>query len=170
MVDVATVTGIVGALGAGSVIGSYVAGGKDRRLSRAAVLKSIETLELERWGPVTWLDFRLHSIELLSAALVAQLPRELVMEYVVLARTAAELSDDNYRQSPPDDKTANGIDGHVSDMVRDGARLVTAVAWSPRPVALARASFGLRALRSKEAGITAEDFKRHLKSAREVVV
>ena len=146
MVDAGTVTAVMSALGVGSLVGTYVTVNKDRRASRAAVLQKIQQVELERWAPVNWLKLRAYSSELSAAALVAQLPRSVVAEYLALAHAAAGLSQDNADERP-DDEYSGGVNSQIADLASQSARLMTAVTWAPGPLAGLHAWLGLRRLR-----------------------
>jgi len=165
MIDAAAIAAAAGALGLGSVVGAYIAGGKDRRAARAAVLDHIREIEFERWAPTDWLKLRRHTTALTAGALVAQLPREVVAEYVALVQAAAQLSQENY-EADPESEYANGINGKVADLVESAARLVIVVAWSSRPIALVRAALGIRRIRQLESTIDEQSFSNRLHSAR----
>lgn len=132
------------------------------------MLRKIQALELERWAPVDWMRMREHSTELSAAALVAQIPRSVVAEYLTLAHAAARLSDDNAEEDP-EDEYSGGIRSEIADVVREGARLVIAVAWAPRPIAWARARVGLTRLKRAESALPgANGFGRRLEATREM--
>jgi len=168
VLDASTVTALLGALGVGSLVAAYVTANRDRRASRAAVLRKVQAIELERWAPVDWLKMREHSTELSAAALVAQLPRSVVSEYLALAHAAATLSQDNAERDP-DDEYSGGISSEVAELAREGARVVIAVTWAPRPFARVRAWLGLRRLqRAEKAANDLESFGSRLKTARQL--
>lgn len=126
---------LVGGLGVGSVIGNYIGAGRSRREVRSAVLKELAAVERARWigdDSNDWQAFRdsLHSLE--TSALVARVPRLAVQHYIVFASAARHLSYDSYQESGgSEDMGAGGINGHFARDVRDVARILTSLAWSP---------------------------------------
>jgi hypothetical protein len=68
--------------------------------------------------------------KLQTAALIARLPRDAVWEYSVLGQAARWSSDEAWeRDADPD--WGGGIDGHLAGAVREAARAVAVMAWSP---------------------------------------
>jgi len=84
--DLGTVTSLVGAVGLGSVLVQWIAGGKDRRSARAEALAALSALEVARWvserrSKAAFLEaFRTFE----AACLVARLPRRIVTPYLEL--------------------------------------------------------------------------------------
>lgn len=165
MINAGDAATLVGALGLGSVLGAFVTGARDRRSARAAVLEHFRAIELERWAPTDWHELRRHTTALTAGALVAQLPRQVVTEYMALAHVAARMSQDNYDKDPKFEY-ANGIDGEVAELVEAAAHLIVTVAWSARVLAPLRAANGLRHMRQLEARIDRRGFVDEVESAR----
>lgn len=130
--DVATVVALIGALGIGSIVGQYVAGAGQRRQTRAEVLRALGRVESARWaGPdEPEVPFRQAIRELETAALLARLPRDLIVHYKVLAQAGHWLSTESWDEYP-DPEFGGGIEGHFADVIWDAAADVSQLAWRP---------------------------------------
>ena len=126
---------LLGALGAGSVIGTWLGGGRSRREMRSAVLNAIAVTETKRWATdpdsTDFGEFVNAIRDLETAALVARIPRRAVHHYAVLAHTARHLSDDDVDYFPGDTDFWGPIDGYFDTLVRDAADVLTRLAWRP---------------------------------------
>ncbi|MHA6626250.1 hypothetical protein ACU61A_12515 [Pseudonocardia sichuanensis] len=157
------VVSVLGALGIGSVIGQWVAGGKDRRAARAAVLDKLGAVEAARWfGSDRTADSEklVAAIrELETAALVARVPRAAVVPYAQLAAAGLWYMHDEVERTGDDDYAA--ISMPVSDTIAGAAEVVSRAAWSTPAV---RWFWFSRALRTNRRAIDAIDEERFLRS------
>lgn len=158
---------LLGGLGAGSIISQYANSGKARRELRSAVLEAIVRLEQERWAhehdSADYPKYIAALRGLETAALVARIPRDAVLHYVVFADTARRLSEDEFREFD-DDLWAGPIDGYFDNLVRDSARLLTTLVWSPwrsKPTRWTK----LRALRKRGLEFDGADIRWRLAAA-----
>ncbi|BBX25715.1 hypothetical protein [Mycolicibacterium alvei] len=126
---------LLGALGAGSVIGNWFGGGRSRREVRSGILRAIATTETKRWATdpdsTDFGDFITAVRDLETAALVARIPRLAVRHYVVLAHAARQLSDDGVDYFRDENDFWGPIDGYFDTLVRDSADVLTRLAWRP---------------------------------------
>jgi hypothetical protein len=133
------VVSVLGALGVGSVIGQWVAGGKDRRAARAAVLDKLGAVEAVRWyeGDRTADSEKLVAAirELETAALVARVPRAAVVPYAQLAAGGLWYMHDEVERTGGDDDMA-ALSWPVSDAIHGAAEIVSRAAWSPPAIRL----------------------------------
>lgn len=113
-----------------SVLGPIVAQRRERRDTRADVLRAISTLETTRWAPREWDDFRKGVSTLWAAALVANAPRALVAEYIQLAYVARRASERSWEELP-DEEHSGGIPGDLASLTRDAAATVIDHIWHP---------------------------------------
>ena len=132
MIDLGSAAALLGTLGIGSVVGQYLSDAKDRRTARAEVLHALSVVESARWAPRLEGEpsFRDASRQLQTAALIARVPRRLLVEYLTLAQAAAWLSAESWRESGGDEY-GNGIDGYLGDSVRFGAQGLADLIWAP---------------------------------------
>jgi hypothetical protein len=145
------IASVLGALGIGSVIGQWIAGGKDRRAARAAVLEKLQAVEVARWltddksEAEENMRLRAAGRELEIAALVARVPRAAVIPYVQLAPAGLWILHGKIEHGEhPDDAW---IQQDMSDAVRDAAEIVSKAAWSSRPARRLWLPWRLRATR-----------------------
>jgi hypothetical protein len=124
---------LIGALGIGSVLGTWLTGGQARREVRSKVLAALAETEQKRWaGDGNYHEFNIAVRRLETAALVARVPRKVVLHYVVLAQTANYLSRENYEELGGDeDMGAGAINGYYAGHVRDAAEIITLCVWRP---------------------------------------
>lgn len=156
--DVATVASLVGALGVGSVLGQWLSGGRDRRAARAAVLDALREVETARWAPAKpeKPTFVQATRELETAALLARIPRKYVRFYLHVADAAHTLSQQSWDDYPDEEDGGGAISAVFADAVREAARLVTDVTWSPYvlrvryPVRLARLDKTMNAIEDQQ--------------------
>jgi hypothetical protein len=129
-IDVSTIASLVGAFGIGTAIPQWLAASKDRRAARAAALRAMSEVEHARWvdGPDKQPSFRETLRDFETAALIAQLPREPVQTYLVLAWAAFLTSASNYELVEMPE--GGSIDAHLAKAVRDAAGLLSKVAWA----------------------------------------
>ena len=130
-IDVAGLAG--GALGgavATSILGPVVAQRRERRDTRADVLRAISNLEIARWAPREWDGFRQGVSALWATALVANAPRTLVGEYIQLAYVARRTSESSWLEMP-EEGHGGGIPPVLSDLARDAAEMVIDHVWHP---------------------------------------
>jgi hypothetical protein len=131
--DLATLAvSLVGVLGVGTAAAQWVGGSKDRRAARAEALRTLAEVENARWAATPEADhptFRRAARDFQTAALIARLPRPVVNTYVVLATASHGLSVED-AEVYPDEEVVGSIDGHLDELVRDVARLLTDAAWS----------------------------------------
>jgi hypothetical protein len=157
------VVSVLGALGIGSVIGQWVAGGKDRRAARAAVLDKPAAVEAARWvGDDPGDDnvkLRTAIRELETAALLARVPRAAVVPYAQLAAAALGYMHGEVEQTGSVDYA--GITMRMSDTIIGAAEVVSRAAWSPPAV---RWLWLRRALRANRRAVGAIDEKAFLSS------
>lgn len=132
MPDIATAASLASALGAGGLIGQWYGGGKDRRSTRAGVLKALSEVEHARWysdrDPQGVERLRAAIRELESASLIARVPRSVVVPYAQLAHVGWEITAEaDDRRGDPEYASQTMA---VSDLVRDSAETVSRAAWS----------------------------------------
>ncbi|WP_100514693.1 hypothetical protein [Mycobacteroides abscessus] len=129
------VVSLLGAVGAGSVIGNWFGGSRSRRELRSGVLNAIAVTETKRWASdpdsSDFGDFVTAIRDLETAALIARMPRQAVHHYVVFARAARLLSDDNVEYLPGEEDFWGPIDGYFDTLVRDFAEVLTRLVWRP---------------------------------------
>ncbi len=145
MVDIGSTAALLGALGVGSVAGQYLSGAKDRRSARAEVLNALSAVESARWAPHTEGEpsFRVAAHQLQTAALVARVPRALLVEYLQLAQAASWLSILDWEDGP-DSEFAGSINTEFSNAVRQAARSLSDVIWASPSVRWLTQYRGLR--------------------------
>jgi hypothetical protein len=116
------------------VAGSYVSGGSQRQAFRRDFLNTLKVVERERWAYVDSESDRFLDAcrDLESTALVARMPRDLVLQYLVLARTAWLVSSNSLDTGPLDDDEGNsgGVISELATLVRDAAEDLARIAWS----------------------------------------
>jgi hypothetical protein len=132
-VDLAQLVG--GALGgaiASSVLGPWIAQGRDRRDLRANVLQQLALVEERRWASPTqpWDPFRDAAQALRAAALVSRAPRELVDLYLRLATVARVASERSLQEVPPHEG-GGAINSDLNELVQDAAAYLTDHLWTP---------------------------------------
>lgn len=130
--DIAGVVSLVGVLGIGSIAGQYLAGGGQRRQTRAEVLRALGQVEAARWAGTgkPEVPFRQAARDLDTTALLARLPRVAVVHYKELAQAGLWVSTDNW-EDDPDPEYGGGIDGRFADIIQEAASEVSHLAWSP---------------------------------------
>lgn len=127
---------IVQLLGAGTIGGvltQYISRAAERRGARARVVQTLSAVELSRWAgsePEDGKDFNHAATELVSAAMVAGMPRALVSEYLTLARAALWESQKSWNEYP-DPETGGGIPLEFADVVQLSARHLASALWHP---------------------------------------
>jgi hypothetical protein len=131
---ISSTVALLGALGAGSVLGQYVGSAKDRREARANVLAALAQTESTRWAgedTASESEFLNAMRTLQTAAFVARLPRGMVWEYAALTQAARWLSVEEWDRTG-DPEFGGGIDAYLADAVREAARAIAVVTWSSR--------------------------------------
>lgn len=144
----ADLTALLGALGVGALISTWVSWAKDRRGARADVRRALAEVERLRWArnPATepeeferesmalWVARR----DLAVSAMLAGLPREPVDHYVRLAAvsfTASKETWERQNRTPGSAKPEPGqrgpIESPVSEAVDDGRDLMIDMIWRP---------------------------------------
>lgn len=129
---------LVGGLGIGSAvsttISTYLTSGQSRRTGRGAVLAALSEVEEARWaGPddnITYSTFLTKCRALETAALIARVPREAVMQYLIYAHAARMCSQDNWDQHGVEE-VGGFVDPEVDKSVREAAAVLTGVIWRP---------------------------------------
>lgn len=134
--DLSLIASVLSAAGVGSIVGSAISQGKDRRESRARVLGAVHVTEEERWAPSREGALMAALRELETSALVARMPQAVVRQYIILARAAAEASAESFEQSGGDPEFGSGIETEFARLVRDSARLIVKTAWRPSTAVL----------------------------------
>lgn len=124
------VAGTVGGALVSSVLGPLITQGRERRDTRAEVLRSVGDVERARWAPVEHKDFRAAIINLRAAALVAGVDREAVDRYARLAQVAQRMSE-NFWEMKPDPEFGSGISAELDELTRGAAMLLTDSVWHP---------------------------------------
>ncbi|MCG5441309.1 hypothetical protein NIE79_001431 [Micromonospora sp. NIE79] len=128
-----SIVGALGTLGIGSILGQWLAGGKDRREAQARVLEALGKMEHSRWAPHGEKPAFLESARALeTAALLGRIPRGYVRFYLSLADAAHSLSYSSWNDYPDEDEGGGGINSKFADLVREAARLLADVSWSGR--------------------------------------
>lgn len=117
----------------GSIATHYLTTGRERREIRSTAMHKLGDVEQIRWaGDYSRKEFRIALRELETAALIAQLPRDLVLLYKLLAETARTLSENDLEENHGQDEDyAGGIDGMFAAIVRDTAATMSRAIWSP---------------------------------------
>lgn len=133
MIDTATIVALLGALGAGSVIGQWFAASKDRKTARAAVLKELAAVEEARWASgnpekdATQFQAAIRQLE--TAALIGRVPRIAVLPYVQLAAAALWTTQERVEERGFDPEAAY-LDAAMAVLVLDAAEIVSMAAWT----------------------------------------
>lgn len=124
---------IVGGGFIGSLATHYLTTGRERREIRSEVLHKLSDTEQKRWAGLYKRDqFRDALRDLETAALIARLPRDLVLLYKLLAQTARNLSEADIEDDPTKHEAfAGGIDGKFATIVRDTAADMSRAIWAP---------------------------------------
>lgn len=136
MPDLATViplaVSILGALGIGSAFGQWIAASKDRRANRAAVLDKLRRVEELRWtdtGDLTGGPTLLSAVrDLEVAALLARIPRSVVLQYGQLAVAGLWTMHDDIESGKHPEEV--GLDIDMSNAIHAAAEVVSRAAWS----------------------------------------
>jgi hypothetical protein len=133
MIDIAQVTSVLTAAGFGSILGSMLAQGKDRRLARAEALKAVNAVERLRWAPTEWDEFVTATHDASAALLLAQVPQRLSRGYLEVAFFAYFLSTGAWVDQTDVDPEQRipQVSGGVSKAVRSAARVVVTALWHP---------------------------------------
>jgi hypothetical protein len=122
--DASTIVSLIGTLGFGSVIGPWAGVSKDRKTSRAAVLKELANVEQLRWHvDAPKLASAIRGLE--TAALIGRVPRSAVRPYVQLATAAMWIIQDEVEIDREPRLT-----GEMDDVVIDAAEIISDAAWS----------------------------------------
>lgn len=133
--DIATLASLATALGAAGAVGQYVGASKDRREVRSAFLDAVGAVEDTRFAKTPngedYPEFVAALRGLETAALIARIPERAVHHYVVLARAARYYSDGTVAYDPVDEDFFGSISPEFDAVLRDTARLLTTLAWSP---------------------------------------
>lgn len=133
-VDITTAISLIGALGIGSIATQFLSRGPDRRAARARALEALGDVEQARWAPHDPGEptFVQASRTLQTAALLAQIPRGPVIEYLIQAQAAQWMSVESFRQLP-DPEYGGGINANVANVVRDSAQSLSQIIWASSP-------------------------------------
>ncbi|MGU3651850.1 hypothetical protein [Mycolicibacterium sp. A43C] len=133
--DLATLASLLTALGVGGGVGQYIGASTARREVRSAFLNAVAAIEDTRFAKAPngedFPKFVDAVRELETAALIARIPEQAVHHYVVLARAARYYSGATVDYDPIDNDFYGDIDFVFDAIVRDTARLLTTLAWSP---------------------------------------
>jgi hypothetical protein len=169
--DVPTIVSLAGALGVGSIIGQLVAGGKDRRSARAAVLQALNDVETARWAPAAKgkPSFADSAHALRGAALIAQIPRNPVHLYLLLAQVAHWESLEGFEQSN-DPEFGGGISAALSEVVREAGRVLVAAIWSPPGMRWLRSKRGVAKVEARFAAIKDRRVQEKMQRARKLMI
>ncbi|MDN5929605.1 MAG: hypothetical protein L0I24_00820 [Pseudonocardia sp.] len=126
------IVSIVGALGVGGLIGQWYASGKDRRAARAALLTCLGDVEDARSHRDGWaidnprLSQAIRKLE--TAALIANVPRSVVVPYAQLA--TAGLWHTEYEVNLAGDPEAASLPPAMAEATRNAAAIVSRAVWS----------------------------------------
>lgn len=170
-VAVPLVVSVLGALGVGSVIGQWFAGGKDRRAARADVLAKLGEVEQARWyedGPDTDGPRLLAATRALeTSALIARVPRTAVLPYAQMATAGlwAMQNDVEVRGDPE----WVGLEVGVADVITGAAEIVSRAAWSSPVLRWLWLGHALRANQRQTKALTSRKFTTSLEQARRTV-
>lgn len=129
---------LLSGLGVGTVVSTtvstYLTSGQSRRTGRGAVLAALSGVEETRWaGPeenISYSTFQTKCRALETAALIARVPREAVMQYLVYAHAARMNSQDNWDEHQVEE-VGGFVDPAVDKNARDAAAALTNVIWRP---------------------------------------
>lgn len=128
------IVSILAALGAGSVVGHWVAGGKDRRAARATALERLGAVEEARWvekgRDEDHTRFRTAARQLEAAALIARVPRRAVILYLQYAEAALTSVHQEIEDRGGDPYRQVGISVGSDEVVAQAASVVSRAAWS----------------------------------------
>ncbi|MCZ4277744.1 hypothetical protein [Rhodococcoides yunnanense] len=133
--DISGVALIIGALGIGSFAGQYLIGSQQRRQLRSAVLRHLARTEDNRWNGTSSTDASRRQFDdsvrdLVTAAIVARVPRRPLMLYLELATAARNMSDEDVDANPAQDE-AGIIHPGLNRCVRAAATALSGLMWSP---------------------------------------
>lgn len=132
--DWSIVATLVGGLGVGSTISTYLTSGRSRREVKGAVLEKLSSVEAARWAgpsdPVPFSDFIAACRALETAALIARVPRRALLHYLKYAHAARLNSEANWERYG-EEEVGGFISNGISEAVRDSAETLTQVVWSP---------------------------------------
>lgn len=128
------VVSVLGALGVATVIAQWFNSGKDRRAARAAVLMELADVESARWYRDGEIDDnrRLRDAirKLETAALIARIPRRVLVPYAQLA-TAALWTTQYEVEKFEGDPEASSLPTPFFELLQEAASVVSWAAWSP---------------------------------------
>lgn len=133
--DWSIVATLVGGLGVGSTISTYLTSARSRREVRGAVLEKLSAVEAARWaGPPDpvyfYVDFLAACRALETAALVARVPRRAVSHYLTYAYAARSMSEANWERWQ-EEEVGGFVSVGLTEAVRESAETLTRIIWSP---------------------------------------
>lgn len=168
LVDILQWAPLLGALGVGSVIGTWFAGSSARRETRSAILNDLVDTEKTRQATdpnsKDYPEFAAAVHTLQRTALIARIPQAVVHHYVVFAHTARYLSFDALDFDPLEQEFWGATDPEYDALVREAAAILTNYAWNPwRTRIFLREE--LRGLRKRAIKLEIRGLKEHLADA-----
>lgn len=123
---------LLAAAGVGAALTQYIARARERREVRASVMRALSAVEESRWAGDRHkaTDFQEAAAELEVAAIIAGISRTILVQYLILADAARQMSQASWDEYP-DPETGGGIHSPFSDAVRRAARMVADSVWHP---------------------------------------
>jgi hypothetical protein len=123
------------AAGAGGIAVQYIGKGPERRAARAEVRKALGAVQERRWNTTTENDrgetFRQDLARLMTAAMVAQVPRRLIDQYVHASRAVrAALTNERRREPAFSEFLMYGL-GELGDYFDEVGNLLVDYLWRP---------------------------------------
>lgn len=125
---------LLGALGVGALVSTWVSNSRERRLARSRAREAIANVEHLRWAPQDpdaraeqakdlWQARR----DLAVAAMIAGLPRGITEEYIRLAAVSWKATSDHW-----DSHGRGGMDGTTAQHIEEARNLMVDLSWQPR--------------------------------------
>ncbi len=117
----------------GGVVAPQVTQARERRSARATAAERLGGVEMARWWPATYPEYRERLILFRAAAVGANLPKPVLDEYVRLSRVArlASFSAGEAAKDRGESPWSGRIDPRLHDLLEEAVELVLMCLWHP---------------------------------------
>jgi hypothetical protein len=117
----------------GGVVAPQVTQARERRSARATAAERLGGVEMVRWWPATYQEYRERLILFRAAAVGANLPKPVLDEYVRLSRVArlASFSAGEAAKDRGESPWTGRIDPRLHDLLEEAVELVLMCLWRP---------------------------------------
>jgi len=115
------------------VVAPQVTQARERRSARATAAERLGGVEMVRWWPATYSEYRERLILFRAAAVGANLPKAVLDEYVRLSRVArlASFSAGEAAKDRGESPWTGRIDPRLHDLLEEAVELVLMCLWHP---------------------------------------